>query len=141
MVLVVVGVLQKKPVHRARRVETGERLPCRKVLKVLFVHVSGERERVREAPRPDICRQTNVPKAEQTLGPRTLHGIDVGLGVEEARLDFRDLSRLLAPVLTVTLCPAPRPWIFTAATQRGVELDNLTAVFNLLLMRFGLERR
>lgn len=141
MVLVVVGVLQKEPVHRARRVGTGERLPCRKVLEVLLVHVSGKRERVREAPRPDVRRQTNVPQAEQTLGPRTLHGIDVGLGVEKARLDFRDLSRLLGLALAVTLCPAPRPWILTAATQRGVEPDDLTAVFNLFLMRFGLERR
>ena len=72
MVLVVVGVLQKEPVHRARRVGTGERLPCRKVLEVLLVHVAGKREKVREVLRPDVRRQTNVPQAEQTLGPRTL---------------------------------------------------------------------
>lgn len=42
MVLIVVGVLQKKPVYRVRRVRTGERLPYRKVLEVLLIHVSGK---------------------------------------------------------------------------------------------------
>jgi hypothetical protein len=97
-----VNILQKKPVYKARRVKTGKRLPCRKVLNMLFMHVSSERKRVREASRPDIRRQTDVPKAKQTLGPKTLHKIDVELGIEEARLNFKSLSRLLELVLTVT---------------------------------------
>ncbi len=56
-----VGILQKKPIHRARRVGTGEWLPCRKVLKMLLVHMSSESERVREAPDPNIRSQTNIP--------------------------------------------------------------------------------
>ena len=42
MILVMIGILKKKSVHRARRVGTGKWLPFRKVLKMLFMHVSGE---------------------------------------------------------------------------------------------------
>ena len=54
MVLEMVSILEEKPVRRARRVKTGEWLPCKKVLKILLVPVSGECERVREAPRSNI---------------------------------------------------------------------------------------
>jgi hypothetical protein len=66
---------------------TGEWLPCRKVLKILLVHMSGESERVRETPCPNTRRQTDITQAEQTLGSRTLHGIDIGLGIQEAGLN------------------------------------------------------
>jgi hypothetical protein len=60
MILVVVCILKKEPVQGARRVRTGERLPCRKVFEVLLMHVSGECERVRETPCPDTRRQTDI---------------------------------------------------------------------------------
>jgi hypothetical protein len=47
MILVVVRILKKEPVQGARRLRTGERLPCRKVFEVLLMHVSSECERVR----------------------------------------------------------------------------------------------
>ena len=61
MVLVVVGILQKKPIHRAQRVVTGEWLPCSKVPEMLLMHVSSECERVCEPPRSDVRGQTDIP--------------------------------------------------------------------------------
>jgi hypothetical protein len=54
MVLEMVSILEEKPVRRARRTEIGEWLPCKKVLKMLLVPVSGESGRVREAPWSNI---------------------------------------------------------------------------------------
>jgi hypothetical protein len=70
------------------------------------------------------------------LGSKTLHGIDIGLGMQEAGLDVS----LLFEIDGLGLALAPRPWVLTAATQRGVEPDDLTAVPNLLLIRSRLWR-
>jgi hypothetical protein len=88
MILVMVRILENKPFQRAGRVRISECLPFGKVLKMLLVHVMGECERVLEAPRPNIRGETNIAEAEQTLGSRTPHGIDIRLGIEEAGLGF-----------------------------------------------------
>jgi hypothetical protein len=93
---------------------------------------------VREALHFHIRRQTDIPLAEQTLGPRTRHRTDIGLGIEETGLDSLRLYRLLGSVFVVMSRPAPRLWVLTAATQRRIESDNLTIVFGLLLMRLRL---
>ena len=69
LVLVMVGILKNNPVHGVRGMGTGERLPGRKVLKMLFMHVSGECERVREAPGSDVGRQTNIPRQNRYWVP------------------------------------------------------------------------
>jgi hypothetical protein len=48
---------------------------------MLLIHVPGERERVLEAPGPNIRGETDVPKAEQALGSRTPHEIDIWLRI------------------------------------------------------------
>jgi hypothetical protein len=48
---------------------------------MLLIHMPGECERVLEAASPNIRGETNVPKAEQALGSRTPHGIDIRLGI------------------------------------------------------------
>ena len=81
MILEMVRILKNKPFQRARRVGIIECLLFGKVLKMLLVHVPGECERVLEARDSNIRGETNIFKAEQTLGSRTPHGIDIRLGI------------------------------------------------------------
>ena len=81
MVLVMVRILKNKPFQRARRVGTVECLPFEKVLKMLLIHVPGECERVLEAPSPNIRGEAHIGEAEQTLGSRTPHRIDIRPGI------------------------------------------------------------
>ena len=81
MILEMVRILKNKPFQRARRVGIIECLLFGEVLKMLLVHVPGECERVLEAPSSNIGGETNISKAEQTLGSRTPHGIDIRLGI------------------------------------------------------------
>ena len=48
---------------------------------MLLFHMSDEREGVLEAPSPNVRGQTDLPEAEQALGSRTLHWIDIRLGI------------------------------------------------------------
>jgi hypothetical protein len=60
---------------------TDEKLPFRKILKILVVHVPGKCERVLKALSPNIYGETNIPEVEQALSSRILHGIDIRLGI------------------------------------------------------------
>jgi hypothetical protein len=44
---------------------------------MLLIHVPGECERVLEAASPNSRGESDVPKAEQALGSRTSHGVDI----------------------------------------------------------------
>ena len=81
VILEMVCIMENKPFQRARRVGRIECLLFGKVLKLLLVHVSGERERVLETLSSNIRGETNISKAEQTLGSRTAHGTNIGLGI------------------------------------------------------------
>jgi hypothetical protein len=88
MILEMVRILKNKPFQRARRVGIIECLLFGKVLKILLIHVPGECERLLKAPSSNIRGETNISKAEQTLGSRTPHRIDIRLDIEEIGLNF-----------------------------------------------------
>jgi hypothetical protein len=81
MILEMVRILKNKPFQRVRKVGTIECLLFGKVLKMLLIHVPGEYERVLRVPSSNIRGETNISKAEQILGSRTPHGIDIRLGI------------------------------------------------------------
>jgi hypothetical protein len=81
MILEMVRILKDNPLQRARRVRIIEGLPLRKVLQILLVHVPGQSKRIFEAPSPNIRPETDISKVEQALGSRTLHKIDIRLGI------------------------------------------------------------
>jgi hypothetical protein len=81
MILEMVRILKNKPFQRARRVGTIECLLFGKVLKMLPVHVPVSVKGFLKHRVLIIGGETNISKAEQTLGSRTPHRIDIRLRI------------------------------------------------------------
>jgi len=123
-----VGILKKKPVHRAWRVGTVMIARQEGTEDVVCAYIGWMWKGSRKY-RVLIFAPDWHPLDRIDIGSRILHGIDIGLGVEEAWLDFKDFFRISRTVLAVMLWLAPHLWIFLALYRDVIESEWFDSCF------------